>query len=94
MSTFTMRGRFMGQSAEITWTDGALSGEPRLVSHVRMLAALSDGSVVSSPTGSTTTNHLHNSASAAMLMTMAFADRPTTTYSDIEPVEPPKGVVM
>jgi hypothetical protein len=94
MSTFTLRGRRGGETVEITWTDGKLSGDPDAVAMVERIAQGAEGHVVSSLTDSTTHDHLSNPSVAGSLMRMVFPGNPECINSDLEPFPPlPEGAI-
>jgi hypothetical protein len=96
MSTFTLRGQRGGQTIEMIWTDGTLSGDPDAVAAVETIAQHAEGRVVSSLVDSTTHDHLSNPSSAYTLMCLVFQGVPVEIHSSgIEPYPPlPEGAVQ
>jgi hypothetical protein len=95
VSMFTLRGQRGGETIEVTWTDGKLSGDTDAVQMIQMLATGAEGRLVTSLTDSTTHDHLANPGSAYSLMCLVFQDVPVEIHSaGIEPFPPlPEGAV-
>lgn len=89
---FTARGQLGGESVEITYDNGKLSGSPAAVLQVESLALALEGKSVGPIPADTITEHLESPLSAKLIIEMALGQ---VRFSGNVPRIPrtPKGAV-
>jgi hypothetical protein len=95
MAEFTISGQRNGQSASVTWRDGAVSSDsdPALARWVRELAAALDGTIQGLPgLPATTHDHLSSPYSACAIIRSVFPGKPQQDQP-LPPVDLPPGAI-
>jgi hypothetical protein len=93
--TFTITGTYRGETFTVTWTDGTLSGDPDFVRLVESEAQAREGSAVGPVMGPyTTTAHLADPLSAAILLQEVFDDVTSSSGELPEPLEGEDDVIV
>ena len=74
MTTFTLAAEYHGRQAEVTWTDGMLSGDSAAVDAVASRAMAEEGKPVATPSGTTWNDHLVDAHSAYLIIHIVLGD--------------------